>query len=128
MPSYNVEQDPVYKQLLKEHDHAFREHRRALTELRRVYLNCETPVDPIRAALLQHLASEAAHNLAETSRLLSNYAWELVPHSKDQKHLEHVARVKAETVARIEADEASKTKKSSIIVNFNGRVREFFIE
>lgn len=127
MSYYNPDDDPVLKQLLREHDHAYREHRRALIDLRRLHLNNDNP-EAIRTALLQQIACEAAQKLEETTRALSAYGWELVPYSTDPKLLAKIAQARAESIGRIETP---KTKdeprgKSSIIVNLNGRVREYF--
>lgn len=124
MPSYRVEDDPVVRELLKQHERAYRAHWRALLDLRRLHLNSDSP-DAIRTALVQQIAHDTEHQIVETTKALSRLGWELVPFSKDAKHLDGINRAKAEARARIAETEANPNV-TMIVTKVDGIVREFY--
>lgn len=122
-----VEDDPLLQELLREQEAAFRSHRRALVDLRRLYSTTDSP-DIIRAASLQQIAHDAEHRLADANHALTRYTWEIVPFSRDPAHLEKIRLLRQAALQRIsDVQPVKQTGPVVIITTING-VKKRFIE
>lgn len=125
MSDLRFENDPFYQSLLKDYDKAFRQHRRALSELRRLYIVNPTP-NPIQAALFQQVAHDAEVRLHDAAAAFSRFAWELVPLKNDPAHLEDLKQRRAAAVKRMESPPPKQINPGvTIIMKQNGRTRYF---
>ena len=124
---YRVEDDPLLKALIREQETAIREYRRALVELRRLYTS--DTVDIIKAASLQLKAHDAEHKLIDTNRAFSQFAWEIVPHSIDEEHLERIKEIREEAQKRVSVDDVLPLPKGKVVIitTING-VKKRFVE
>jgi|SRR5579859_3267037 len=123
-----VEEDPKLQALLRAQDTAFREHRRALVELRRLYATSDAP-NIAQAAHLQHLAHEAELRLIDANKALSQFAWEIVPFNKNPEHLDTIKQLRESAYQRIRKTAPPVEQKGPVVIitTING-VKKRFIE
>jgi hypothetical protein len=125
-----IENDPLLQNLLHEQEIAFRDLRRALVSLRRLYSLTSEP-DVYKAAHAQQVAHDASHRLDEATHALSVFCWELVPFSKDPDHLERIDQLRKAGAKRVLDASTPVTPKNAgpvmIITTING-VKKRFIE
>lgn len=126
MSDLRFENDPFYQSLLRDYEKAFRQHKRALAGLRRLYIVYETP-DPVQAALFQQIAHDSEMRLQEAAAAFSRFAWELSPFKNDPEHLADIKSRRAEAVKRMQepAPKQPGNAPVTIIMKMNGRTRYF---
>lgn len=124
----NCEEDPLLQELLREQEAAFRAHRRALIDLRRLYSTTDNP-DVIRAAALQQVAHDAEHRLADANHALTRYSWEIVPFNRNSDHLDKIKLLREAALQRISAIPKVKEEGGPVVIitTING-VKKRFIE
>lgn len=120
-----IEDDPLFKRLLKEQEIAIKKHRRNILELRKLYTHYDQP-DIIRAALIQQEAHDSEFKVRETTDAISVYGWEIVPFGTDPEHLTRIKYIREQGIKRLETIEASKPSGPVLIItNINGIQRKF---
>lgn len=123
-----VEEDPRLQALLREQEKAFREHRRALVELRRLYATSDSP-NVAQAAHVQQLAHDAEHRLMDANKALSQFAWEIVPYKRSPDHLEEIKQLRESAHQRItDVMPPVESKGPVVIITTINGVKKRFIE
>lgn len=122
-----VEDDPVLQELLREQESAFRAHRRALIDLRRLYSTTDNP-DVIRAASLQQIAHDAELRIQDANHALTLYTWEIVPFNRNPDHLQKIKLLRDAALQRISAKEPVKESGPVVIITTINGVKKRFIE
>ena len=102
----DVSHDPVFQDLLTEHELAGRKLRDAVAEMRAFFLkntsspNDETTTEKWRGAILSEDASAKFRVVEETAAQLLRYAYELAPKNSSPEHMEELELLRAAHMRR----------------------------
>jgi len=131
---YKGDEDPYARELLRLCDMSYRDYKRFIMELRKLYLVNSSP-EISRAAIIQNAAHEANRRLIESLEDMTKFGWELVPYSRNPSHLKDIESKRQEALKRIKektsvprdlpADGLNADNQTIIITRLHGKRREF---
>lgn len=107
--------DPVCYYSIKKLDRAYKNYKRTLLELRKYYLNTNSP-DLWESAILQENAHQAEASLTDARAEVSKMFWEFAPKTNDAGHIKWVKAAIDSAIDRISKKETRLIEYSYVLV------------